>query len=56
MACCDLSDMDAWKAIVCRERGVDVFFEDDAAVLAHVGAATVCLQPFGVRAIGTSRH
>lgn len=46
MASCDLADVDAWKAMVCREHGVDVFFEDDAAVLAHVDEETVCLQPF----------
>jgi len=40
------ADVDTWKAAVCREHGVEVFFEDDAAVLAHVDEATVCLQPF----------
>lgn len=47
MACCDLADVDVWKATVCREHGVEVFFEDDPAVLAHVDEATVCMQPFG---------
>lgn len=34
------------KALVCREHGVEVFFEDNAAVLAHMDEGTVCLQPF----------
>ncbi|MFW6038970.1 MAG: hypothetical protein ACOC9P_00655 [bacterium] len=42
----DLADVDAWKATVCREHGVEVFFEDDPDVLAHVDAATVCFMPF----------
>lgn len=29
----------------CPEQGVAVFFEDDAAVLAHVDEAIVCPQP-----------
>ena len=52
MAACDLAEVDAWKGKVCREHGVDLFFEDDAAVLAHVDEATVCLQPF--RAAGNN--
>lgn len=47
MESCDLADIDAWKATVCRAHGVDVFFEDDPDVLAHVDPATVCFQPFG---------
>lgn len=46
MATCDLAEVDAWKAAVCREHGVEVFFKDDAAVLAHVDEGTVCMQPF----------
>lgn len=46
MSSCDLADVDRWKAMVCREHGVELFFEDDVAVLAHVDDATVCLQPF----------
>jgi len=46
MACCDLAEVDAWKAKVCREHGVEVFFEDDPAVLQHVDEGTVCMQPF----------
>lgn len=42
----DLEDVDAWKAAVCSEHGVEVFFEDDADVLAHVDPATVCFTPF----------
>lgn len=34
------------RAMVCREHGVEVFFEDDSAVLAHVDEATVCMRPF----------
>lgn len=48
MASCDLAEVDAWKAAVCREHGVEMFFEDDAAVLAHVDEQTVCMQPFRI--------
>ena len=43
---CDLAEVDTWKASVCREHGVEVFFEDDGKVLAHVDEETVCMQPF----------
>lgn len=46
MVHCDLADVDRWKGMVCREHGVELFFEDNAAVLAHVDEKTVCLQPF----------
>ena len=36
---------DAWKAAMCREYGVDVFFDDDPAVLQHVDGETVCFMP-----------
>ena len=36
---------DAWKAGVCRQLGVDILFDDDPAVLAHVDAQVVCLMP-----------
>ena len=42
---CARYGVDQWKAAVCRERGVDVFFEDDPDVLAHVDASTLCLMP-----------
>ncbi len=47
METCDLADIDSWKATVCRDHDVDVFFEDDPDVLAKVDPATVCFQPFG---------
>ncbi|MEC9374419.1 MAG: HAD family hydrolase [Planctomycetota bacterium] len=34
-----------WKAVVCREKGVEVFFEDEPAVLRHVDDSVVCLMP-----------
>ncbi|MDP6544105.1 MAG: hypothetical protein QGH60_08960 [Phycisphaerae bacterium] len=37
--------VDEWKAAVCRERGVDVFFEDDPRVITHVDASTICMMP-----------
>jgi hypothetical protein len=40
----------AWKASVCRELGVDVFFEDSPRILSHVDPATLALlvtQPEG---------
>ena len=50
MSTCDLAQVDTWKATVCREYGVEVFFEDDPVVLAHMDEETVCLQPFSPRA------
>jgi hypothetical protein len=38
--------VDEWKAGECRKARVDVFFEDDANVLRHVDAGTVCMQPY----------
>lgn len=35
-----------WKGVVCRRLGVDVFFEDDLEVLAHVPDDIVCFSPF----------
>lgn len=46
MQTCDLAEVDAWKGRLCREHGVDLFFEDDPNVLAHVDDTTVCMQPF----------
>jgi hypothetical protein len=46
MICFGLVEVDAWKARVCREHGVEMFFEDDAEMLAHVDEATECIKPF----------
>lgn len=43
---CDLAGMDFWKAKVCTEHEIDVFFEDDPSVLVFVDPATVCFMPF----------
>ena len=45
----DLAEADVWKATVCRRHGVDIFFEDDPDVLAHVDPATVCFMPVEAR-------
>jgi len=37
--------VDEWKAAVCREHAVDVFFEDDPRVIRHVAEPTVCMMP-----------
>ncbi len=34
----------SWKAQVCKQRGVDVFFEDMQEVLREVGDETLCLM------------
>ena len=34
-----------WKAAVCRENRVEIFFEDDPEVIRHVDESTVCLMP-----------
>jgi hypothetical protein len=36
----------AWKAAMCREQGVDVFFDDDPSVLQQVDGETVCFMPY----------
>ncbi len=33
-----------WKADICKERGVDVFFEDMQEVIREVGKETLCLM------------
>lgn len=44
-------DPEQWKARVCREHGVEVFFEDSARVLKHVDPGTLCLL-----AVDPDRH
>jgi len=39
-----------WKGVVCRREGVDVFFEDDPDVLAHIDDRTLCFMPAGAAA------
>ena len=34
-----------WKAAVCRENQVEIFFEDDPEVIQHVDESTVCMMP-----------
>ena len=41
----DLANIDEWKAKVCRQHGVDVFFEDDPDVLACIDASTLSFMP-----------
>lgn len=37
--------VDEWKGAVCRQQGIDLFFEDNAQVLQHVCEQTVCFAP-----------
>ncbi len=37
--------VDEWKAAICRQRRVDIFFEDDPRVITHVDPSTVCMMP-----------
>jgi uncharacterized HAD superfamily protein len=37
--------VDEWKAFVCRQEKVDIFFEDDPDVLKQVDPATLCFMP-----------
>jgi len=37
--------VDEWKAAVCKEHGVDIFFEDDENVLKHVDKSVLCMMP-----------
>jgi hypothetical protein len=40
-----LHGVDLWKAHICRDRGVNVFFEDSAEVCLNIGEETLCLMP-----------
>ena len=46
-------DFYAWKAMVCRERNVDILFEDMPGVAAAVEPPTVVMMPLGDH---TRRH
>lgn len=37
--------VDRWKAAVCRDEKIDVFFEDDPEILQHISPRTFCLMP-----------
>ena len=37
--------VNGWKAAMCREHKVDVFFDDDISVIKHINASTLCLMP-----------
>lgn len=43
---CQTHGVDEWKAAMCRQHGVEVFFEDDPDVLRHVDESVVCMMPF----------
>ena len=36
-----------WKAEMCRQHDVDIFFDDDPRVLKHVDMSTICIMPLG---------
>ncbi|MBN1846055.1 MAG: hypothetical protein JW810_10260 [Sedimentisphaerales bacterium] len=38
--------VDEWKAAMCRKHGVEIYFEDDPQVIAHVEEPTICMMPF----------
>jgi hypothetical protein len=37
--------VNGWKAAMCRENKIDVFFDDDLSVIKHIDASTLCLMP-----------
>jgi len=37
--------VDKWKAAVCREHNVDIFFEDDPKVISHIDETVLCMMP-----------
>ncbi len=37
--------VDEWKAAVCKQHGVEIFFEDDPNVLTHFDDSVLCLMP-----------
>lgn len=37
--------VDEWKAAVCLEHQVDIFFEDDPEVLKHIDDVVLCMMP-----------
>lgn len=41
--------VDEWKGVVCRQQGVEIFFEDDPTVLRHVDPSVVCFMPVDPR-------
>lgn len=42
-------DADAWKAAICREHGVEVFFEDDPFVADSLPESVVCMMPLSAK-------
>ena len=36
-----------WKAEMCRQHDVDIFFDDDPRVIKHVDQSTFCIMPIG---------
>jgi len=36
-----------WKAEMCRQNNVDIFFDDDPRVIKHIDASTFCIMPIG---------
>ena len=36
-----------WKAEMCRQEGVDIFFDDDPRVIKCVDPSTFCIMPIG---------
>ena len=40
----DITGFDEWKAQVCEQEGVDVFFEDSPEILRHVDSKVLCLM------------
>ncbi len=34
-----------WKGVVCRQYGIEIFYEDDPEVIKHVDESTICMMP-----------
>ena len=41
--------VDGWKAAVCRDRGVEILFDDDPKVVKCMDEATLCMIPVRMR-------
>ena len=44
---CLVHGVNEWKAGVCRQNNVDIFFDDDPHVIKHIDDSTFCIMPIG---------
>ena len=44
-----------WKSAMCKQHGVEIFFEDDPNVLKHIEESTVCMMPVRTKTLSAVR-